>query len=200
MADLPVPKSHRKRQWELTESALRKLLDWFDEGRNSEGQRYLEIRRRLVTYFECKKCPNADDLADETLGRVARRLEEEGAISSDTPARYCYIVAHFVFLESLKQPGARPLFEAQSATAASEVESEDSERRLECLKKCISKLGDPERALITAYYHGEQREKINNRKALASNLNISLNALIIRASRIRDKLETCIRKCMSGAA
>ena len=67
------------------------------------GLKYLEMRRRLVSYFDRKNCATPDELADETLNRVARRLEEEGAIESETPARYCYIVARFVFMEYLRE-------------------------------------------------------------------------------------------------
>lgn len=33
-----------------------------------------------------------------------RRLQEEGSITDTAPARYCYIVAKFVFLEELRRP------------------------------------------------------------------------------------------------
>jgi len=55
-----------------------------------------------------------------------------------------------------------------------------------------------DRELIVGYYHGEQRAKINNRRAMAAKLGVSMNALSIRACRIRDKLEACVRKCLSG--
>jgi hypothetical protein len=60
------------------------------------------MRRRLVLYFQRKRCVTPDDLADETLNRVTRRLEEEGRITDAPPARYCYIVARFVLLEHLR--------------------------------------------------------------------------------------------------
>ena len=61
------------------------------------------MRQRLVFYFDRKNCSTPDELADETLNRVARRLQEEGTIESETPAKYCYIVARFVFMEYLRQ-------------------------------------------------------------------------------------------------
>jgi hypothetical protein len=54
------------------------------------------MRRRLVQYFDRKNCLRPDELADETLNRVARRLEEKGGITDTPPARYCYILARFV--------------------------------------------------------------------------------------------------------
>jgi DNA-directed RNA polymerase specialized sigma24 family protein len=198
MVNVPPPKQ-RKSDWELTASAFQKLLEWFDGGTDSKGERYLEMRKRIVTYFECKKCKTAEELTDETLTRIARRLEEEGSITIDRPSRYCYIVAHFVFLESLKKPELYSLNEAISI-AQPPSESKEMKQRLDCLHRCISRLEDQERMLITAYYKEEQRSKIDSRKMLAESLGISLNALAIRACRIRDKLEECIQKCLSGDA
>src|SRR5687768_6794611 len=109
MEDPPVPDTAKpsstlsKSDWILTQNSFRKLLIWLDEGKDSGGHSYLEIRLRLVQYFDRKNCASPDELADETLNRVARRLEEEGSIVSDAPAHYCYIIARYVFLESLRR-------------------------------------------------------------------------------------------------
>jgi ribosomal protein S15P/S13E len=92
----------QKKNWVLTPHNFRLLLNWLDEAGDSQGQKYLEIRQRLVSYFDRKNCIAPDELADETLDRVARRLNEEGWIESDPPAKYCYIVARFVFQEHLR--------------------------------------------------------------------------------------------------
>src|SRR5580698_8149595 len=97
-----ISRSKLKRDWAPTEPAFRRFLDWLSEGHDSKGERYLEMRHRLVRYFDHKQCVAADDLADETLDRVVRRLEEAGTITDATPAHYCYIVAKFVFLEHLR--------------------------------------------------------------------------------------------------
>jgi hypothetical protein len=72
----------------MTPGAFRQFLNWLDQGVDSSGEKYLEMRRRLVGYFDRKNCLTPDELADETLNRVARRLEEEGAITDTPPARY----------------------------------------------------------------------------------------------------------------
>ena len=196
MSDPSVPKP-RKTDWVLTQSAFRQLLDWLDIDADSGGHRYLEMRRRLVLYFDRKNCSSPDELADETLNRVARRLEEEGTITTDTPAHYCYIVARFVFLESLhRRSNQEPLNDLLSAMPDSSEEKREAQRRSECLEQCIQKQQPADRMLIESYYQGEQRAKIENRRALAAKLQITLNALSIRACRIRDKLEACVRKCL----
>ena len=49
----------------LTTPAFRRLLEWLDDGVDSDGQTYLEVRRRLVAYFGRRNRPRAEDLADE---------------------------------------------------------------------------------------------------------------------------------------
>jgi DNA-directed RNA polymerase specialized sigma24 family protein len=197
----------RKSDWALSSGALRRLLDWLDEGTRSDGRRYLEMRRRLVAYFERKNCPTPDELADETLNRVARRLEEEGAIETDTPARYCYIVARFVFMERLRETQkegalANDLRRRSRADISGATEADDErelkERRLNCLDQCLNRLEAASREIIARYYVGEARLKIEQRRALAEELGVTANALSIRACRIRDKLESCVRECVGA--
>jgi hypothetical protein len=69
----------------ISGTAFTRLLRWLDEGSDSQGERYLEIRRRLVAYFDRRNRPAPDVLADETLDRVSRTLEESGRIRSRRP-------------------------------------------------------------------------------------------------------------------
>ena len=202
MSELSTKVTEAKKDWTLTQRALRRLISWLDEGAGSEGGKYLEMRQRLVAYFDRKNCATPDELADETLNRVARRLEEEGAIESETPARYCYIVARFVFMEHLRaaQKGnaLREDLRRQShglAPFEADEDKEAKEKLLNCLERCMGKLEMLNREIITRYYIGKERVKIENRRALAAELGITMNALSIRACRIRDKLEDCVRRC-----
>jgi len=192
--------SKTKSSWSLSESSFSSFLKWLDDGESSGGQRYLEMRDRLVWYFDRKNCLNPNDLADETLNRVARRLEEEGEIITDAPAKYCYTVARFVFLEHLRSSDTKttPLDDINISYHRTD-ESGDAEMKelmLKCLEKCTSSLDTPSRNIILRYYLGDQREKIVNRGALAKSLGITANALAIRACRIRNKLEDCVSKCL----
>ena len=194
-----------KKNWTITSNAFQRLLEWLDEGADSDGRNYLEMRQRLVAYFDRKNCLTPDDLADETLNRVARRLEEEGAIESETPAKYCYITARFVFMEHLrgKNKSSVPLDDVlrqpqANRLAAPEFDTEEKEikeKMLVCLEQCTGKLEAANRDIIFNYYYGAERIKIENRRALAEKLGITMNALMIRACRIRDKLEVCVGDC-----
>jgi DNA-directed RNA polymerase specialized sigma24 family protein len=211
-ADLPAARPEPKSEWRLSELAFRRLLDWIDEGLNSKGERYIELRRRLVAFFDRKNCAFPDDLADETLNRVARRLEETGSIEATVPARYCYIVARYVFLETLHQTRRDPVSLADLppdrrdqalASAQSDLSADDEisdVQRLACLRSCLGKLDDEQREMICQYYQGEQRTKIENRRAIAVRLGLTMNALSIRACRVRARLEGCVAECMSRQA
>ena len=205
MGDFPAQRAVQKKDWSLTAHVFHRLLTWLDEGTNSDGQRYLEMRRRLVVYFDRKNCSAPDELADETLNRVARRLDEEDVIESETPARYCYIVARFVFMEHLRgaqQANAlrdemwRASLGNDLVLSGADNDQGIKDKMLNCLEQCGDKLEPLNRVVIIRYYFGKGRVKIENRRALAEELGITQNALTIRACRIRDKLEDCVRRCV----
>jgi DNA-directed RNA polymerase specialized sigma24 family protein len=196
-----VPEASHKKDWTTTASAFQRLLNWLDGETNSEGQKYLEMRRRLVAYFERKNCTTPDDLADETLNRVARRLEEENISEAEDPAKYCYIVARFVFMEHLRSSHQEDALvgdlkrKATLAIATFDQPQDEKDIMLSCLEGCIKGLEPEGRQIILGYYVGKEREKIENRRSLAQTLGITSNALSIRACRIRARLEQCVREC-----
>jgi DNA-directed RNA polymerase specialized sigma24 family protein len=198
-----------KKDWTLNPEAFRQFLDWLDEGVDSGGERYLEMRRRLLRYFDRRNCQSPDDLADETLNRVARKLEEQGQIVGPSPAHYCYIVAKFVLLEfgrrsehkhtSLDHPQSSSQVTASLAVPPGpNVDAAAKEKLFNCLERCLDRLLAHDRELILDYYRGERRAKIERRSELASRFGLTMNALSIRACRIRNKLEICVRSCVEG--
>ena len=199
-------RAHVKKAWTSTQGAFREFLHWLDEGVDSDGEKYLELRRRLVLYFDRRNCLNADDLADETLSRVAQKLQEKGEITHLSPAHYCYVIAKFVFLEHIRRAehshasleetfalGRRGA--ALPAQQPPDAASAAGEQMLDCLDRCLKKLPPADGDLILDYYQGEQQEKIQRRRQIAVRLGVSANALSIRACRIRTKLEACVRSC-----
>jgi DNA-directed RNA polymerase specialized sigma24 family protein len=189
----------------LTPHAFERLLEWLDDGIDSSGETYLEIRRRLILYFDRRNRPFPDDLADETLNRIAWTLEEDGVIAVRPPARYCYVVARFVLLEDARRREhkhvslSRPRrFEPFGyATMRPEVDEgvARQERQLDCLDRCVGTLSPEQQVLIVDYYREERRAKIERRRELAQRLGITMNALSVRACRIRDTLEACVAGC-----
>jgi DNA-directed RNA polymerase specialized sigma24 family protein len=192
----------------LTAFAFTRLLEWLDDGVNSDGERYLEMRRRLVLYFDRRNRSTAEELADETLNRVGRTLEQDGEIATRPPARYCYVIARFVLLEDIRRERRHVQLDERRTAAASRhwrltpIEQDDRlvtrEGRLDCLDRCLQALKPAQRDLVVEYYRDVRREKIERRKGLAGRLGISMNALGIRVCRIRDTLTACLQDCRPG--
>jgi DNA-directed RNA polymerase specialized sigma24 family protein len=200
-----VQKEDGKRERALTEVAFNRLLEWLDGGVDSQGEAYLEVRRRLVVYFDRRNRQCADELADETLNRVARTLQAGGTIAITPPARYCYVVARFVLLEDIRRDRRHVRLdephraEALIARGTGFVPAGDEIARrelgFECLDRCLEELRPDQRELVVEYYRDTRREKIDRRRDAAARLGISMNALRIRACRIRDSLESCVTGC-----
>jgi RNA polymerase sigma factor (sigma-70 family) len=173
----------------LKQEDFDRLLLWLDEDRERAGLMYEKIRRRLITIFASRECPVPEDLADETLDRVSRRVADIQETYAGDKMLYFYGVANNVHHEYLKRPViAEP-------TQLNESD-EDKEQTHHCLESCMSKLSDDSRKLILSYYAEDKKAKIDLRKQIADELGINISTLRLRALRIREKLQSCIEKCL----
>lgn len=184
--------------WTLTQTALDSLLTWLDPDRETAGAKYEAIRTRLIKIFTCRGCAEAEDLADETINRVISRLAEVADSYEGDPALFFYGVAKRVQqeYERTKFKPAAPL-PAATAAAAEAPPPDEVEREYECLEKCMQAIPQNQRELVLQYYQEDKRAKINNRRQLAQQLGIAVNALRIRACRIRAGLHQCVEACLS---
>lgn len=185
-----------RQKWTLTQDAFDKLLIAFGGDRESGSEKYLEIRGNLTRFFEWRGCPFPEDHADETMNRVAKRVDAGEEILN--PAGYAMGVARLLLLEIVKgrQREQSALTEIGRESEAYEAE-DDSEGRLTCLRNCLQTLSSENRDLILQYYQGEKSEKIQNRKKLMERLGVPVNTLRMRALRLRERLQGCVEECMA---
>jgi DNA-directed RNA polymerase specialized sigma24 family protein len=189
--------------WTLTEHALEKLLRQFDADRDLAGAKYEKLRQKLITFFECRGCRGAEDCADETINRVARRLDEGETIQAPEPLWYFLGVARNVAREhhALRERESRALGRLSAADSVRwqpQPDDETASASIGCARHCLQLLSTSERELIVDYYRGDKGTKIANRHRLASRLQVAPNALRIRAHRIRQRLEACIQSCLDA--
>src|SRR5262245_41377894 len=177
----------------LTAEALARLLAGLHQDRERAGEAYEALRRSLVKFFDWRGANHPEECADETLDRLARRLDEGAPV--DDPVLYARGIARLVLLETWRRPEERALRTdtAQLAhlPAPATVEPSDAEPRSRCFEGCLADLPEDGRRLILEYYAGTGRVKIDARKRMAEALSLSENALRSRAQRIRDRLERC---------
>ncbi|MGB9181579.1 MAG: sigma-70 family RNA polymerase sigma factor [Pyrinomonadaceae bacterium] len=188
---------HLKKDWTLTQQAFDTLLSRLDDDRTRAGEKYEVIRSKLEKFFEWRGCFSAGDLADETINRVARRLDEGEDIQN--LHSYFYGVARLLFMETLKeQEKARLAVDHLPTSEQVSIEDEVKEVRIKCFERCLSEMPDETRRMIVEYYQDDRGAKIERRKEIAERMRIPLNALRIRAHRIRAKLEACVSNCMGS--
>jgi len=182
-----------KRSPQITDEAWKRFLLWLNPDPNRAGEKYTDIQRRLIKIFVCRGCDRPEDLADETIDRVIRKVAEIADDYVGDPALYFYGVARYVHHEYVREkPIPQPPPPAESPSTA--------EEEYECLERCIGRLSERSRELFLQYCRGEKHAKIENRKRLAEALRIPLNALRIRACRIRVHLQACVQECLEHMA
>jgi RNA polymerase sigma factor (sigma-70 family) len=177
---------------EITQSSFDAMMEWLDHDREQAGARYELIRRVLIRIFVCRGCSDAEDLADLTINRVIVKAEELVKTYEGDPALYFYGVAQKVVLESLRR---KP---PPSNNPPPSNGPEDDEQDYDCLDRCMDDLADEDRKLVRRYYEEEKSAKIDNRRVIATELGISVNALRIRVHRLRTQLQACMRSCLEA--
>jgi DNA-directed RNA polymerase specialized sigma24 family protein len=187
-----------RRQPDLTPETFGRLLDWLDRDRERAGQRYEQIRLRLIKILTCRGCAAAEELADETINRVAEKTRQITENYVGDPAAYFLGVAENIYREYRRKAVAHEAALPADIEERKEPLREDAEHRYRCLEQCMERLSMQNRELILAYYGSAEnpRHKIDSRKTLSERLGIGANALWIRAHRIREGLRKCIDACV----
>ena len=183
------------KQWTLSKSSFDQFLALLDADRNSAARKYEDLRVRLSKFFEWRACQFAETLADETLDRVARKIETGEQVRDYL--HYTFAVARLVYLESVKKQAKQQ----QTIVVKMPVSNngfDEENPQMECLEACLREISDTNRKMILHYYYNDKQAKIDYRKKLAERLGITVNALRIKALRIRAKLEECVFKCLKN--
>jgi DNA-directed RNA polymerase specialized sigma24 family protein len=188
----PSPK-----KWTPTPQAFEKLLAALDSDPEEAARIYEHVRLKLLRYFERNGVANADHFADVTLDRVMRRIDEGEVI--ENAMAFIFKVASFVRMEAWKEEKQLRRAEDEIKKTTELVEHPDTGEhpRQFCLDRCLNNLPVETRMLMLDYYSEEGSAKIRLRKQLAKRLGIEMNALRIRAHRIRVNLESCVKNCIS---
>jgi len=175
-----------------SEEAFNKLLAWLDPDRNKAAEIYQRIHFRLIKIFAAKGHVDPESLADETLNAVCLRIDWLLANYSGNPALFFFGVAKKIHLEQI--PKNSPLIPPPP-------DNSEIEARCWCLEKCLkTAVSADERNWVLRYHEGRGRQRIENRKRLADELGISINALRIRVFHIQARLRPCIEDCLEKVA
>jgi DNA-directed RNA polymerase specialized sigma24 family protein len=183
MAD-PVDKTKKGvDRWELSPEALESLLRTLNPHRETAGHKYEVLRHKLIDFFAWSRSEVAEDLADETLNRLARRLIDGERI--ENVERYALGIARILLKEVARKRERKVVALREIQLRESGVGDEN--KMLDSIEQCLDGLPESSRDLIARYYSDE-------RAGLARELGISMNTLRNRALRIRAKLYESLRE------
>ena len=182
------------RRWSLTRLALERLLQRLSSEPERAAREYDVVRYKLIRFFERRGIGSAEALADETIDRVARRLDEGQTI--EHLDAYFYGVAHRVMLEWRKRRAQERSAEREYPALDPPAAAELREVGIACLERCLRRLPRDNRALIVGYYRGGMEE----RKRLAESLDITYPSLRTRVCRLRVRLDQCRRECLEAGS
>jgi DNA-directed RNA polymerase specialized sigma24 family protein len=188
---------------DLTAANFDALMSRLDTDRNRAGDKYEEIRWKLVSFFQWSTCLDAEKLADEAFDRVAEKLVGDEENIQNVVA-FLWGVARKVRLEALRR-NSRTVLLSDLSDAPSfadwltirnfQNEPAEDKLRLKCLRRCILSLSVSDRRLLMEYY--SSRKRIAARRKLAQEYGLTKGALRLRATRLRSKVEALIKEYLT---
>lgn len=134
---------------------------------------------------------DAEDLTDETINRVMKKLPEIRDTYVGEPVRYFHGVARYIMLEMARRKEVL-VDEMPPLPLKPDVHSDE----YDCLLKCLRFLSAEKQELILDYYMYDGRDKIEQHRTMANELGITDGALRGQAHHVRKNLEKCIQQCM----
>ena len=166
-----------------------------DSDRDDAGQQYHTIHAGLIRTFVTHGFNDAEDLADDVMDRVGKRVPELRETYVGERARYFHGVARNVIFERRRR---KEVTVDDELPVPPPVITPDSEE-YECLLKCLKFFPKDQQELILDYYIYQGHDKSELHKVMAAELGITDGALRGRAFQLRSKLEKCISNCVSAA-
>ncbi|HJQ31459.1 MAG TPA: hypothetical protein VJ866_04755 [Pyrinomonadaceae bacterium] len=174
--------------WTIDEEDFERLLGFLAPDRDVAAERFVNVWRNLVRMFASRHCHEAEDLADETMFRVARKTRTLKQFVGDF-ALYIYRVGSFIHREWLRRTARTPPDPPPPPPPP-------DEEGLACLDECLKTLPGDDREIAVEYYRHEGRARIENRKGLSEKYDLSPNALRIKAHKLRALLRACVEECV----
>jgi DNA-directed RNA polymerase specialized sigma24 family protein len=155
------------------------------------GRLYIRLERKLVGLFGMKGISDSTGAADETLKRAAENLA--GGANVPSMENYCLGIARNVAREWWRREVREEVVFRRFVQDLADDSTEEVHRIEQVLKPCFEGLKSKDRELLLDYCSvPEGLSRAEHRRMLAEKLGLTLLALRIQVSRLRDRLEECV--------
>ena len=192
-------------------NALSALLTLLHSDPVEAAEAYRRLEQRLVRFFSLTAASAPQELADETIKRLAQRATEDAAevpadnannpaIAEGQPPRIhsaatlVFGVAREVLQEDLGRSQLNDHAVREWLAHSTNASDPNRERRQVILRSCLSHLSSERRHLLETYYAWGANNKAEHHLQLARSLGLNLDALRNRVLRSRAQLESCVRR------
>ena len=172
-------------QSSIDQTIFDELFKLLEPDAASTQSRFSQCRRKLSRFFVWRHCEDPDNLADETIVRLLKNVNNGQKISAQRPYSYVYGIASNVFHEYLRVRKKNVVLTELSLSETAVTPGEDG-----CGSLCLKKLDPNKRELLVHYYlDNEDRDKIAEEQLG------SINALRLKIHRIKQELKRCWEDC-----
>lgn len=162
------------------------------------GERYERLRSKLIFFFARRQLPLPEDLADDAMDCLGRRLSEGLDISS-VDAFALGIARHIaqeqVTIANQTRTVDTAFFDdipAFSLTSSEKERIVNLDQRIEAFERCMRRLPSREIQLLKSYYLDSPGDRVSVRLSLAKRMAISQGTLRQRVFLIRRSLVECV--------
>ncbi|HEU4712098.1 MAG TPA: hypothetical protein VFS76_11065 [Pyrinomonadaceae bacterium] len=170
----------------LEQNSFDELFSLLEPQGLSTESRFTLCRRKLVKFFVWRHCTDPDSLADETIVRLLKNVDQGTKISGDNPYSYVYAIAIHVFQEHTRLKS-----KTTSLTDVAELPQVSISAAVDgCGALCLKELAPEKRELLARYYLDS-----DDRNDTADEQFATINALRLRIYRIKQELKRCRQKC-----
>lgn len=157
------------------------------------GHLYNRLLKRLTGFFNMKGISDAEAAADEAINRAATKIGAGAPVPEVD--RYCLGIARNIAREKRRLTQRETLAFRKFIEDADEFPIEQLERIYGVLKPCFEQLTNEDQQLLLEYcrqIQGQARAAI--RRELAEAMQITMLALRVRVTRLRNRLTDCVQK------
>ena len=183
----------------MTQEAFESLLAAFHQDRDEAARRYQSLRQRLIFFFAQRQFTQAESLADQVLDRLARRISSGEQI--DSLASYAYGIAKFVAQEEqrhvIRQDAASREYVENNSLLS---DTRDDELLQKAMEDCLSRQSKTNRKVLIQYYTFRGQTKIEHRRKLAIQLQLTPSGLRKHTFHLRRAIEACVRAHLAKKA
>ena len=188
----------------LTQEEFSALLGRLHGDQNQAALKYEALHFKLRKFFQWSSCSSAEELADETLNRTARKLYAGAEHILDVEA-FAWGIAKRIRQEGRKKDartvGLSQVPDNKISDAGASLDTIlrriQVEQELQCLRSCLRRLPEEDQEIFLDY-RVDKVHHLEKRKQLAERFGLTSGALRVRVIRLREKLEKCVMRCLKS--